>query len=127
MFRPPGDGGGDGDGDGDGAQLWAPLVDGLRSLVLILELPLSGLDDRLGWPVWVAHVEPLMRFLGEHIDPGETQVIVDDNYSPLLCEAVDRCLGRTGFRRARTPEGDVHYLEKRFDPGNLGEPVESGA
>ncbi|EMR70916.1 hypothetical protein UCREL1_2059 [Eutypa lata UCREL1] len=121
LFRPPGD------GDGDGAQLWAPLVDGLRSLVLILELPLSGLDDRLGWPVWVAHVEPLLRFLGERIDPGETQVIVDDNYSPLLCEAVDRCLGRTGFRRARTPEGDVHYLGKRFDPGNLGEPVESGA
>ncbi|KAI0379183.1 hypothetical protein F5Y04DRAFT_130606 [Hypomontagnella monticulosa] len=107
----------------DHAAQWGALLDGLVTLELVLKIPVWG--HHSGWPVWVAQLETVLGFVGEHVGEG-TNVSVDDNYSMYLCEAVDRCF-RKPFRRVRTKEGDAYYYdETRFDPENLTAPIGSG-
>ncbi|KAI0111659.1 hypothetical protein F4814DRAFT_450333 [Daldinia grandis] len=103
------------------AAFWMALLGGLVTLEFIMKVPIWGHHD--GWPVWVAQLEAVLSFVGEHVDEG-TDVAVDDNYSMFLCEAVDRCF-RKPFRRVRTKEGDAYYYKTRFDPDNITGPVAS--
>ncbi|OTB02469.1 hypothetical protein M426DRAFT_13445 [Hypoxylon sp. CI-4A] len=104
----------------DAAQ-WSALVAELTTLKFLVKIPIWG--HYRGWPVWVGQLETVLSFIGEHVDDG-TDVIIDDNYSMFLCEAVDRCF-KKGFRRVKTAEGDRYYYKTRFDPENLTEPVAS--
>ncbi|KAI6091314.1 hypothetical protein F4821DRAFT_226905 [Hypoxylon rubiginosum] len=100
---------------------WAALLEGLLSLEFVMLIPIWG--HHKGWPVWVLQLEPILKFIGEHVDE-QTDVTVDDNYSMFLCEAVDRCFTKP-FRRVRTKEGDSYYNKTRFDPENITEPIAS--
>ncbi|KAI1386825.1 uncharacterized protein F4822DRAFT_431693 [Hypoxylon trugodes] len=100
---------------------WSALVGGLASLECVLKLPIS--NSRYGWLKWVGQLETVIGFIGEHVDE-ETEVIVDDNYSIFLCEAVDRSFIK-GFERVKTAEGDSYYWKTRFDPENVTGPVAS--
>ncbi|KAI1209407.1 uncharacterized protein F4807DRAFT_92628 [Annulohypoxylon truncatum] len=101
------------------APLWAALLNGLTTLLFVMKIPTWGWHG--AWPVWVAQLEGVLGFVGEHVDEG-TEVMIDDNYSMYLCEAVDRCF-KKGFRRVRTKEGDGYYWKIRFDPDNITEPL----
>ncbi|KAI1137855.1 hypothetical protein F5Y05DRAFT_413803 [Hypoxylon sp. FL0543] len=85
---------------------WSALLDGLNTLQFVIKVPIWG--HHSGWPVWVAQLETVMGFIGEHVGE-ETDVAIDDNYSLYLCEAVDRCFGKP-FRRPQTSSKNVPAL-----------------
>ncbi|KAI8962250.1 hypothetical protein F5Y11DRAFT_197629 [Daldinia sp. FL1419] len=87
------------------AGCWKALLEGLATLECVMKAPIWGYHG--GWSVWVAQLETVLGFVGENVDES-TDVVVDDNYSMFLCEAVDRCF-RKGFRRVKTEEGDAYY------------------
>ncbi|KAI2467196.1 hypothetical protein F4781DRAFT_321444 [Annulohypoxylon bovei var. microspora] len=101
------------------ADSWSALLQGLRRLEFVVKVPIWGYHG--AWPVWVAQLEPVLSFVGGHVDAA-TDVTVDDNYSIHLCEAVDRSFKKP-FRRVRTAEGDAYYYKTRFDPENITEPI----
>ncbi|OTA82298.1 hypothetical protein M434DRAFT_401058 [Hypoxylon sp. CO27-5] len=103
------------------ASQWRALLEGLRTLEFVMKVPTWG--HHSGWSVWVAQLETVMGFIGEHVSE-ETDVTIDDNYSMYLCEAVDRCFKKP-FRRVRTLEGDRYYYKTRYDPENITGPVAS--
>ncbi|KAK8003882.1 8-amino-7-oxononanoate synthase [Apiospora arundinis] len=97
---------------------WAALVGGLKKLEIIPLVPNWG--HHRAWPVWVCQLEPILKIIGDAVSE-ETEVIVDDNRSIFLCDAVDRCFSRTGFRRARLLEGDGHFIHGRYDPNDVND------
>ncbi|KAI0889371.1 uncharacterized protein GGS22DRAFT_70429 [Annulohypoxylon maeteangense] len=103
------------------ARFWKALLQGLRSLLFVMKIPIWGHHG--AWPVWVGQLEGVLGFVGENVDEA-TVVTVDDNYSMFLCEAVDRCF-KKGLKRVRSLEGDRYYYKTRFDPENITEPLTS--
>lgn len=100
------------------SQLWVPLLTDLSQLCLVMQQPTevrcyhNAPNLEVEMRVWVAWLEPILRYLAQNITET-TSVGIDDNSLVETADVVQKCF-RSGYKEVHTVTGDRIFKRGMF-------------